>query len=53
MIGTRLWGFATDSLPPQEVAELADDLGIEQDSGEHATLEKSAICQPTNMKRKR
>ncbi|KIY71130.1 TBPIP-domain-containing protein [Cylindrobasidium torrendii FP15055 ss-10] len=48
-----LWGFATDSLPPQEVTELADDLGIEQDSGEHATLEKSVICQPTSMKRKR
>ncbi|KAH9918298.1 TBPIP-domain-containing protein [Fomitopsis serialis] len=43
-IFTTFWQLATDPLPPQEASELADDLGIELDTGEHAALEHGPLC---------
>ena len=40
------WALVTDALPPQESADLAEDLGIEFDTPEHATLEKGHLCAP-------
>jgi len=34
----------TEAYSPQEALELADELGIEVDSQEHISLEKSALC---------
>lgn len=50
-----LWHLVTDSLPPQDAAELVDDLGIEYDSAEHAELEKGPLCSGSSnpLKRKR
>lgn len=36
--------MATDALPPAEARELGEDLGIELDSSEHGTLERSMLC---------
>ncbi|GJE89736.1 TBPIP-domain-containing protein [Phanerochaete sordida] len=47
------WALATDALPPQDAAALAEDLGIEYDSGEHAALEKGALCAPGSVLGKR
>ncbi|KAI0728022.1 TBPIP-domain-containing protein [Fomitopsis betulina] len=38
-----LWQLATDPLPPQEAAELSEELGVERDTPEHAALERSAF----------
>ncbi|KAI0693414.1 TBPIP-domain-containing protein [Cytidiella melzeri] len=45
-IFNTFWALATDALPPAEARELSEELGIETDTGEHATLEKSALCVP-------
>jgi hypothetical protein len=37
----RFWGMVTDSLPPQESAALAEDLGIEFDTAEHKNLDQA------------
>ncbi|KLO20480.1 TBPIP-domain-containing protein [Schizopora paradoxa] len=52
---TNLWHLVTDSLPPQEAAELVEDLGIEYDSPEHTELEKGPLCNGASnpLKRKR
>ncbi|KAH7883218.1 TBPIP-domain-containing protein [Phlebopus sp. FC_14] len=56
---TSFWQLATDTLSPQDAAALAEDLGIEMDTPEHATLERSPICATsastfkTSLKRKR
>jgi len=52
---TTLWHLVTDSLPPQEAADLVEDLGIEYDTAEHGELEKGPLCSgPSNiLKRKR
>ncbi|KAG6880021.1 hypothetical protein C0992_007818 [Termitomyces sp. T32_za158] len=50
------WQLATDALPPQAAATLAEDLGVELDTSEHAILERSqfCVCTKTNpLKRKR
>ncbi|EPT01916.1 hypothetical protein FOMPIDRAFT_1144534 [Fomitopsis schrenkii] len=39
-----LWQLATDPLPPREAAELAEELGIEQDTPEHGALERGLFC---------
>ncbi|KAF9070819.1 TBPIP-domain-containing protein [Rhodocollybia butyracea] len=51
-----LWHLATDALSPQDALILAEDLGIELDTPEHAVLERSPICANINkniLKRKR
>ncbi|KZT63550.1 TBPIP-domain-containing protein [Daedalea quercina L-15889] len=47
-IFTTFWQLATDPLPPQEATELAEDLGIEFDTGEHVALERGPFCAPAN-----
>ncbi|KAJ7350352.1 TBPIP-domain-containing protein [Mycena albidolilacea] len=48
------WHIATDALPPQDAATLAEDLGIEQDTNEHSVLERSPlVTAQKNLKRKR
>ncbi|KAG5350429.1 hypothetical protein C0989_011063, partial [Termitomyces sp. Mn162] len=37
------WQLATDALPPQEAASLAEDLGVELDTSEHIALERSQL----------
>ncbi|TDL25756.1 TBPIP-domain-containing protein [Rickenella mellea] len=44
-----LWDLVTDSLPPQDSADLAEDLGIEVDSTEHTNIEQGPLC---SLKRK-
>ena len=46
--GDRFWSLATDALPPQDSAALAEDLGIEFDTSEHTALEKGPLCAPKN-----
>ncbi|KAF8236066.1 TBPIP-domain-containing protein [Tricholoma matsutake] len=55
---TAFWQLATDYLPPQDAASLAEDLGIEVDTTEHNALEITSLClahKPLNSlgKRKR
>ncbi|KAI0671296.1 TBPIP-domain-containing protein [Trametes maxima] len=38
------WSLATDALAPQQAAELGEDLGIEVDTPEHATVERGQLC---------
>lgn len=40
----RFWQLATDALPPQDAKALAEDLGIELDTPEHATVERGPLC---------
>ncbi|KAK2467864.1 hypothetical protein APHAL10511_000159 [Amanita phalloides] len=39
------WQVVTDALARQEAETLADELGLEWDSGEHAALERTALCE--------
>ncbi|KIL66308.1 hypothetical protein M378DRAFT_75412 [Amanita muscaria Koide BX008] len=39
----RFWQVLTETMRPQEAESLAEELGIEWDSGEHVALERSAI----------
>lgn len=51
---TRFWQFVTDTLPPQDAACLAEDLGIEYDGPEHHALERDPLCSnDRGLKRKR
>lgn len=51
---SSFWQLVTDSLAPQEASDLAEDLGIELDTVEHATLERGSLCSVTTLgKRKR
>ncbi|OBZ66243.1 hypothetical protein A0H81_13913 [Grifola frondosa] len=43
-IFTTFWQLATDSLVPQQAAELAEDLGIEFDTPEHIAVERGSLC---------
>jgi len=58
-IVSSFWQLATDSLPPQDATALAEDLGIEFDTPEHASLERGPLCavpgqnSKPNLKRKR
>ncbi|TFK62250.1 TBPIP-domain-containing protein [Pluteus cervinus] len=55
-IFTIFWDMVTDALPPQEAKCLAEDLGIEFDTQEHAALERGPLCAPKStvpLKRKR
>jgi 26S proteasome regulatory subunit, ATPase 3, interacting protein len=45
--------MATDALPPQDAAALAEDLGIELDTDEHFAVEGGPLCELPNLKRKR
>ncbi|KAH7926365.1 TBPIP-domain-containing protein [Leucogyrophana mollusca] len=47
----NFWALATDALPPQDAAALAEDLGIEIDTAEHGVLERADADK--NLKRKR
>ncbi|KZT30025.1 TBPIP-domain-containing protein [Neolentinus lepideus HHB14362 ss-1] len=38
------WDMATDALPRQDATNLAEDLGIEYDTEEHAILERNTLC---------
>ncbi|KAF7297585.1 TBPIP domain-containing protein [Mycena kentingensis (nom. inval.)] len=49
----EFWGMVTDSMSRDESTELAETLGIEQDSEDHVKLEQSDLCQPQGLKRKR
>ncbi|KAI0731665.1 TBPIP-domain-containing protein [Fomitopsis betulina] len=42
-IFNMLWQLATDPLPPQEAAELFEQLGVERDTPEHAAFERSVF----------
>ena len=42
---SRFWQLVTDALAPQDAERLADELGIEWDSGEHTALERTALCE--------
>lgn len=54
MIEPRFWRLATDALSPQDADELAEDLGIEQDSSEHVAVEGGPLCvEHKSLKRKR
>ena len=51
---SSFWQLVTDSMSPQEVNDLAEDLGIEFDTAEHTALERGPLCSaPTLGKRKR
>ncbi|KIK68955.1 hypothetical protein GYMLUDRAFT_213799, partial [Collybiopsis luxurians FD-317 M1] len=52
-IFNTFWHLATDALPPQDATILSEDLGIELDTPEHATLEKTSLCVKNVLKRKR
>lgn len=52
----RLWNLATDALPPQDAIDLAENLGIEMDTAEHAMVEQGPLCAQkaaNTLKRKR
>ncbi|KDQ58518.1 hypothetical protein JAAARDRAFT_155030 [Jaapia argillacea MUCL 33604] len=38
------WNLAMDAVPRQDASEIAEDLGIEQDTSEHVALEQSELC---------
>ena len=46
----RFWYLATDSLPPQDANDLAEDLGIEFDTNEHQTVEQGPLCKQTGRR---
>ncbi|KAG5646229.1 hypothetical protein DXG03_004056 [Asterophora parasitica] len=53
---TTFWQLATDALPPQDATNLAEDLGVEVDTGEHVALERTPLCSTKSanpLKRKR
>ncbi|KAI9069956.1 TBPIP-domain-containing protein [Trametes sanguinea] len=43
-IFNTFWSLATDTLPPQQATELAEDLGIEFDTPEHGVVERGELC---------
>lgn len=43
---SSLWYLVSDSLPPQDAKDLAEELGIELDTAEHSEIEKSSLCIP-------
>ncbi|KAK1229147.1 PSMC3 interacting protein [Marasmius sp. AFHP31] len=48
------WQLVTDSLSPQDAERLSEDLGIEFDTTEHASVEHGPLCaNPHPLKRKR
>ena len=47
-VAARFWQLATDPLPPQEAAELEEELGIERDTPEHGALERGPFCVAAN-----
>ncbi|TFK45729.1 TBPIP-domain-containing protein [Heliocybe sulcata] len=46
------WDMATDALPRQDADSLAEDLGIEYDTAEHALLERNGLCTSLGAKGK-
>ncbi|EJD06101.1 TBPIP-domain-containing protein [Fomitiporia mediterranea MF3/22] len=49
----NLWHLVSDSLPPQQANELAEDLGIEFDTPEHAEIERGPLCAIATSSRRR
>ncbi|KAI0039642.1 TBPIP-domain-containing protein [Auriscalpium vulgare] len=47
----NFWALVADSLSPQDAVALAEDLGIEHDTPEHAVLERSTLCVPSGKRR--
>ncbi|OCB89654.1 TBPIP-domain-containing protein [Sanghuangporus baumii] len=47
-----LWLLISDTLPPPQANELAEDLGIEYDTTEHSEIEKSPLCATAPSKRR-
>lgn len=47
---SSLWYLVTDSLPPQDAKDLAEELGIELDTAEHSEIEKSSLCVPVKRR---
>ncbi|KAL6301153.1 TBPIP-domain-containing protein [Sparassis latifolia] len=43
-IFTTFWQLATDALTPRDAIELGEDLGVELDTSEHATIERGPLC---------
>jgi 26S proteasome regulatory subunit (ATPase 3-interacting protein) len=49
-----LWQLATDSMTSQDALTFAEDMGIEQDTNEHAIVERGPLgIAHKNLKRKR
>ncbi|KAL5528963.1 hypothetical protein ACEPAG_4937 [Sanghuangporus baumii] len=51
-IFNNLWFLISDTLPPPQANELAEDLGIEYDTTEHNEVEKSPLCTTAPPKRR-
>ncbi|KAL5511925.1 hypothetical protein ACEPAH_5143 [Sanghuangporus vaninii] len=51
-IFNNLWLLVSDTLPPPQANELAEDLGIEYDTTEHSEIEKSPLCATAPPKRR-
>ncbi|KAL5533399.1 hypothetical protein ACEPAF_5175 [Sanghuangporus sanghuang] len=51
-IFNNLWLLISDTLPPPQANELAEDLGIEYDTTEHSEIEKSPLCATAPSKRR-
>lgn len=47
---SSLWDLIADSLPPQDADDLAEELGVEQDTSEHSDVEKGPLCNPTKRR---
>ncbi|KAI9456843.1 TBPIP-domain-containing protein [Lactarius psammicola] len=46
------WALVADSLSPPDAEQLAEDLGIENDTPEHVELEHGALCAPANASKR-
>ncbi|KAI9511924.1 TBPIP-domain-containing protein [Russula earlei] len=49
----NFWVLVSDSLPPPDAVQLAEDLGIEYDTLEHLELERGPLCAPKNATNRR
>ncbi|KAH9957120.1 TBPIP-domain-containing protein [Russula dissimulans] len=49
----NFWALVSDSLPPPDAVQLAEDLGIEYDTPEHLELERGPLCAPTHASKRR
>ena len=45
--------LVSDSLPPPDASQLAEDLGIEYDTPEHLELERGPLCAPAHASKRR
>ncbi|KAI0245797.1 TBPIP-domain-containing protein [Lactifluus subvellereus] len=49
----NFWALVSDSLPPPDAVQLAEDLGIEYDTPEHLELERGPLCAPAHASKRR